>query len=82
MGYGFCETGSMLPVSMDILVSVVVPMDVSSCANCESYSSSRAVRLFHDEGDNSWRGGLKVSDVTVSDIIFCKVTLLAGCSSV
>ena len=73
--------GSMLPVSMDILVSIVVPIDVSSCANCESYSSNRHVRLFSTDGKISWCSGLMVSDVTVSDIIFCKVTLSAGCCS-
>ena len=65
MGYGFCETGLAVPVSMDMLVSIVIPIDVSSCANCESYSSNNDVRLFCTDVEISWHGGLKVLDVTV-----------------
>ena len=77
MGYGFCETGSAVPVSMDMLVSVVIPIDVSSFANCESYSSNNDVRLFCTDIEISWHGGLEVSDVTVLDITFFKVMLFA-----
>ena len=38
IGYGFCDTGSELPVAMVISVNDVVLMDVSSLANCVSYS--------------------------------------------
>ena len=76
MGYGFCDTGLAVPVSIDMLVSVVVPIDVSSCVNCESYSSNKDVRLFCIGVEISWHGGLKVSDVTVLDIILFKVMLL------
>ena len=77
MGYGFCETGSAVPVSMDMLVSIVIPRDVLSCANCESYSSNNDTRLFCTGVEISWHGGLKVLDVMVSDIIFFKVMLFA-----
>ena len=37
IGYGFCDTCSESPMSMVISVNGVVPMDVSSLANCVSY---------------------------------------------
>ena len=40
IGYGFWDTGSELPVLMAILVNGVVLMEVSSLANCVSYSFS------------------------------------------
>ena len=48
---------------------------------CESYSSNNNLRLFCTGVESSWQGGLKVSDVTVLDIIFFKVILLAWCVS-
>ena len=40
MGYGLCETGSEPPISFCILVRSVVPLLVSSCANCDLNVSS------------------------------------------
>ena len=41
----FWDTGSELPVLMVISVKGVVPMDVSSFANCVSYSFSNVYNL-------------------------------------
>ena len=41
----FWDTGSELPVLMVISVKGVVPMDVSSFANCVSYSFSNVSNL-------------------------------------
>ena len=59
-----------------MLVNGVVPIDVSSWANWDSYSSNSDLRLFCTGVEISWRGGSKVSDITVLDIIFFKVILL------
>ena len=64
-------------MSIHMLVNGVMPIDVSSWVNCDSYSSNSTLRLFCTGVGISWWGGLKVSDVTVLDIIFFKVILLA-----
>ena len=38
IGYGHWETGGESPVSIVMLVSGVVPTEVSSYANCDLYS--------------------------------------------
>ena len=45
IGYGFWETGSEFPVSIDILVRGVVLIEVSSHANCDSYFFKSALIL-------------------------------------
>ena len=77
IGYGFCETGSAVPISIVMLVKGVVPIDVSSLANCDSCSSNSSFRLSCIGVERSYHGALKVSDVTVLDIIFLNVILLA-----
>ena len=62
--------GLEVPVSIIMLVRGVVPIEVSSFANCDSYSCSNNSSSFQTAVDNSWCGGSKVSGVTVSTIIF------------
>ena len=50
IGYGFWDTGSVVPMSVVISVRGVVPMDVSSLANWEAYCFKRASSL----GFNVW----------------------------
>ena len=64
-----------MPVSIVMLVKGVVPIVVSSLANCDSYSCSNNLRLSCTAAESSCHGGLKVLGVTVSDIIFFSVTL-------
>ena len=74
---GFWETGLAVPISIVMLVKGVVPIVVSSLANCDSYSCNSSLRLSCIGVESSCHGGLKVSGVMVSDIIFFSVTLLA-----
>ena len=67
--------GLEAPVSIIILVRGVVPIEVSSFVNWDSYSFSRVLSSCWILLDSSWHGGLKVSGVTVSPIIFFNVTL-------
>ena len=69
--------GSEAPVSIVMLVRGVVPIEVSSFVNWDSYSCSKVLSFCWIVWDNSWQGGLKVSGVTVSAIIFLNVTLFA-----
>ena len=66
-----------MPVSIVMLVKGVVPIDVSSLANCDACVSNSNLRLSCIGAESSCHGGSKVSDVTVLDIIFFNVTLLA-----
>ena len=75
MGKGFWETGSEVPASIVMLVKGVVPIEVSSFVNCDSYSCNNSARSFCTAVESSCYGGLKVSGVTVSDIIFFNVML-------
>ena len=68
--YGFWDTGSEVPMSMVISVSGVVPMYVSSLANCETYCFRSASSLDSMFGFSLWQGGWKVSGYTCSAIIF------------
>ena len=54
-----------------------MPVVVSSLANCDSYSRNSNLRLSCIGAESLCHGGSKVSGVTVSDIIFFNVTLLA-----
>ena len=65
-----------VPISIVMLVKGVVPIVVSSLANCDSYSCNNNLILSCIGVESSYHGGLKVSGVTVSDIIFFSVTLL------
>ena len=49
--------------------------------NWDSYSWGNKSRSFCTAVDSSWHGGLKASDVTVSDIIFFNVMLFVWCVS-
>ena len=69
-----------MPVSIVMLVKGVVPI-VSSLANCDLYSCNSNLRLSCIGAESSCHGGSKVSGITVSDIIFFNVTLLALCAS-
>ena len=60
-GLGFWETGSEVPVSIVMLVKGVVPIEVSSLANCDSYSCNNISRLFCTSVESSCCGRLKVS---------------------
>ena len=82
IGYGFCETGSAVPMSIIMFVKGVVPIDVLSLVNCDSCSSNSNLRLSCIGVESLCQGGIKVSDVTVSDTIFFNVILLAWCVSV
>ena len=62
--------GSEAPVSIVMLVRGVVPTEVSSLVNWDSYSFSKVLSSCWMVLDSSWHGGLKVSGVTVSAIIF------------
>ena len=64
-------------MSTVMLVKGVVPIDVSSLANCDSCSSNSNLRLSYIGAESLCQGGSKVSDVTVLDIIFFNVILLA-----
>ena len=64
-------------MSIVMLVKGVVPIDVSSLVNCDSCSSNSNLRLSCIGAESLCHGGSKVSDVTVSDIIFFNVILLA-----
>ena len=64
-----------------MLVKGVVPIVVSSLANCDSYSCSNSLRLSCTAAESSCHGGLKVSGVMVSDIIFFSVMLFVCCVS-
>ena len=75
MGYDFCNTGSEVPVSFIISVRGVVPMEVSSCANWESYYFNNAVSFASMCCFSLWRVGLKMSSSTCSAIIHCVVIL-------
>ena len=55
IGYGFCDTGMAVPVSMDMLVNGVMPIDISSWVNCKSYSSNNNLRLFCTGVETSWQ---------------------------
>ena len=55
--------GLDVPVSIVMLVRGVVPIEVSSFANWDSYSCSKASSSCWIVWDNSWWGGLKVSGV-------------------
>ena len=77
IGLGFCETGLAVPISIVMLIKGVVPIDVSSLVNCDSCSSNSNLRLSCIGAKSSCQGGSKVSDETVSDIIFFSVILLA-----
>ena len=55
---------------MVISLSGVVPMDVSSFANCKAYSSRRVFYVDLNLGLSLWQGGLKVPSCTCSAIIF------------
>ena len=77
MRYGFFETGSVLPMSICILVRWVVPIFVSSCANCDLNVSS----IWLSVSSHLWVGYVckrvvKESGWTCSSIIFCMVRLL------
>ena len=81
-GVGFLgETGLELPVSIVMLVKGVVPIEVSSLVDCDSYSCNNSSRSSCTAAESSWHGGLKVSGVTFSDIIFFSVTLFVWCVS-
>ena len=54
----------------------VVPTEVSSHANCDSYSFKSASNLVLMFGLSLWHGGSNVSGSTCSDIILFVVTLL------
>ena len=77
IGHGFWDTRSEVPVSMVITVRGVVPMDVSSLANCEAYCASSWDSMF---GFSLWWGGWKVSSCICSAIIFWRVTLFVRVS--
>ena len=64
-------------MSIVILVKGVVPIDVSSMANCDLCSSYSNLRLSCIGVESSCHAGSEVSDVTVLDIIFFNVILLA-----
>ena len=66
-----------MPVSIVMLVMGVVPIDVSSLADCDLYSCNSNLRLSCIGAESLCHGGSKVSGVTVSDIIFFNVILLA-----
>ena len=59
MGYGFSDTGSESPVSMVISVKGVVLMNVSSLANCVSYSLRSTSNFDWMPGFNLGWGGSK-----------------------
>ena len=65
----------MVPVSIVMLIKGVMPIVVLSLANCDSYSCNNNVRSSCIVAESSCHGGLKVSGVTVSDIIFFSVIL-------
>ena len=73
----FWETGSVVPVSIVMLVKGVVPIVVLSLENCDSYSCINNLRSCRTVEESSCHGGLKVLGVTVSDIFFFSVTLFA-----
>ena len=75
IGYGFCDTGSEVPVSIVISVRGVVPIEVSSCINWESYSFNNVVSLVSTCCFNLWWGGLKVSSSSFSNVILWVVIL-------
>ena len=75
MGYGFWETGSEVLVSIVMLIKGVVPIVVSSLANCDLYPCTNNLRLSCTAVESSCHGGLKVLGVMVSDIIFFSVML-------
>ena len=64
-----------VPVAIVISVKGVVPMEVSSCANCESCSFSSSVSFVSIFYFSLWWGGLKVSGSTFSAIILSMVIL-------
>ena len=64
-----------MPVSIVMLVKGVVPIEISSFVNWDSYSHNTKSWSFCTAVDSSWHGRLKVSGVTVSDIIFFNVML-------
>ena len=64
-------------MSVVMLVKGVVPIDVSSLVNCDSYSCNSNLRLSCIGAESSCHGRSKVSGVMVSDIIFFNVILLA-----
>ena len=66
-----------MPVSIVMLVKGVVPIDISSLANCDLCSSNSNLRLCCIGAESLCHGGSKVSDITVSDIIIFNVILLA-----
>ena len=74
--------GLEVPVSIVMLVRGVVLIEVSSFVKWDSYSCSNNSSSSWTVLDNSWHGGLKVSGVTVSAIIFFNVMLLVWCVSV
>ena len=75
IGFSFCDTGSEVPVSIVISVRGVVPMEVSSCANCGSYSFSSSVGFVSIFCFSLWWGGLKMSGLTFSATVLSVVIL-------
>ena len=58
---GFWETGLVVPVSIVKLVKGIVPIVVSSLANCDLYSCNSNLRLSCIGVESSYHGGSKVS---------------------
>ena len=73
MGYGLCETSSELHVSICISVRWVVPILVSSCANCDLNVFSNWLSDFLTPPRKVSKRGVKVSSWTCSYNIFCVV---------
>ena len=75
LGKVYVRQVQIFPVSIDILVRGAVPIEVSSHANCDSYSFKSASSVAFMYGLILWHGGSNVSSSTCSDIIFLVVTL-------
>ena len=75
MGHGLCETGSESPGSICILVRWVIPILISSCANCYLNVSSSWLSYFLTSFGRVYKGGVKESGLIFSSTIFFMLRL-------
>ena len=65
IGYGLCEIGSEIPVSISILVKHVIPILVSSCTNWDLNVSNNLSSDCFISWERLCKGGLKVVQLNV-----------------